>query len=373
MGEAAEDLWHVRLPHNEVKQLSLEQLDDLFRLDVISADTQVWQPGMDEWLPLSVVAGLGDDEPETMSIPVSEPPPPTTVKRPMTTTQQGWPPPAAPASSWPPPATPAASWPPPASRSAAVTTRPPPPPSARSNAPLSSAMSSWPPAAAWSDPPARVAVSGLAPTMAAGSTPFSAPFAPPLGVYEDTAPRVRRGGSGGWVVVLSVLVGAAVSLYRNDVVHAAANSMGQSASFLKLETALGGPGFGTPRAVEQMMTRPKLEAEPVAPSLSTTSTTSTISTTSTTPAATTTTPSPAPSPQVEAPKPATPEPPKAAAAPAPQPPKASTPAPASRAASAAPATRSGGSGVTDPDNVFKQPKKGKQAKGSDYDPLNPSL
>jgi hypothetical protein len=362
MGEAAEELWHVRLPHDEVKQLTLEQLDDLFRLDVISADTQVWQPGMDEWLPLSVVAGLGDDEPETMSIPVSQPPP-TTVKRVASTTQNVWPPPAAPASSWPPPAVQASSFPPPPSRANAVTTRPPPP-SARSNAPLTPAMSSWPPAAAWSDPPSpRVAVSGLAPTLAAGSTPFSAPLAPPLGVFEDTAPRASRGGSGGWVVVLSVLVGLGVTLYRNDVVHAAANSMGQTATFLKLETALGGPGFGTPRAVEKMMTRPKLEAEPVA---------------ATTPAATTTAaaaPTTPPAPAATAPSAPTSEAAKslaepAKAAPAPEAPKAAAPVARSAPASA-PATRSGGSGAPDPDNVFKQPKKGK--KGNEYDPLNPSL
>jgi hypothetical protein len=360
MGEAAEELWHVRLPHDEVKQLTLEQLDDLFRLELVSADTQVWQPGMDEWLPLSVVAGLDDDEPATMSIPVSEPPP-TTVKRVAATTQLGWPPPPVPASSWPPPAAPA-SFPPSALRSAAVTTRPPPPPSARSNAPVSSAMSSWPPAAAWSDPPlARSAVSGFAPTVGAGATPFVAPLSPPLGVFEDTAPRARRGGSGAWIVVLSVLVGAAVTLYRNDVVHAAANSMGQSATFLTLETALGGPGFGTPRAVEQMMTRPKLEAEPATSSLTTTLP-------ATTPAATAPS-SPTPAPQATTASAPTAEAPKPAAAPAPEAPKAAAPAPKS---APAPVTRSGGSSsVPDPDKVFTQPKKGK--KGNEYDPLNPSL
>src|SRR5690242_2507272 len=93
---ADDDLWHVRVSQ-EVKQLTLEQLDDLFRLEVIEASTLVWQPGMTEWLPLSVVAGLGDDEPEAVSIPVSEPP-----KR-MAQTATSWPPKAQPvATSWPP-------------------------------------------------------------------------------------------------------------------------------------------------------------------------------------------------------------------------------------------------------------------------------
>lgn len=365
MGEAAEDLWHVRFGPDEVKQLTLEQLDDLFRLDVISADTQIWQPGMDEWLPLSVVAGLGDDEVDVVEIPVSQPPP-TTVRRVAATTQNVWPPPAAPAASWPPAAVPAPSVPPPSARPlpppslpppparpAAVTTRPPPP-SSRAAAPAP--MTSWPPAAAWSDPPppARAGVSGLAPTLAA-STPFTAPLAPPLGVFEDTAPRARRAsGSGAWVVVLSVVVGLAVTLYRNDVVHAAASSVGQTGTFLKLESALGGPGFGTPRAVEMMMTRPKIEAESVtAPAATTT-------------AAATSAPE-APAPVAEAPRPSSPEPAK-------EPVKAAEPSPAPKAAparaAATPVARSGGSSP-DPDKVFKQPKKGK--KGNEYDPLNPSL
>jgi hypothetical protein len=198
----------------------------------------------------------------------------------------------------------------------------------------------------------RAPVSGFAPTVAAGSTPFTAPLAPSLGVLEDTAPRARRGGSGAWVVALSLVVGLAVTLYRNDVVHAAASSMGQTATFMKLESALGGPGFGTPRAVEKMMTRPKAEAEPVAAPVATTP------------------PAPAPTtPEATAPSAPTSEAPKAAATPAPEAPKAAAAAPRSQAPSSA--TRSGGSGVKDPDNVFKQPKKGK--KGNEYDPLNPSL
>ena len=54
---ADDELWHVRISDTEVKQLTLEQIDDLYRLDVIDADTQLWQDGMDEWLPLRVVAG----------------------------------------------------------------------------------------------------------------------------------------------------------------------------------------------------------------------------------------------------------------------------------------------------------------------------
>ena len=34
-----DELWHVRISPDDVKQLTLEQLDDLFRLEVIEADT----------------------------------------------------------------------------------------------------------------------------------------------------------------------------------------------------------------------------------------------------------------------------------------------------------------------------------------------
>src|SRR5690606_36813752 len=44
-----------------VKQQSLEQLVDFYRLGVIEDTTLVWQPTMDGWLPLSKVAGI---EPE---------------------------------------------------------------------------------------------------------------------------------------------------------------------------------------------------------------------------------------------------------------------------------------------------------------------
>src|SRR5438046_73718 len=63
MSDGAQDLWHVRIAPGEVKVLTLEQVDDLYRLDMIEPSTLLWQQGMSGWLPLRVVAGL-DDEPE---------------------------------------------------------------------------------------------------------------------------------------------------------------------------------------------------------------------------------------------------------------------------------------------------------------------
>ena len=76
MGAPAEtpsdDQWHVRVGSEE-KVLTLDQLDDLFRLEIIDGETKVWQPGMPEWLPLSVVAGM--DEPAAAAAAPPPPPP----------------------------------------------------------------------------------------------------------------------------------------------------------------------------------------------------------------------------------------------------------------------------------------------------------
>ncbi|MDQ2643996.1 MAG: DUF4339 domain-containing protein, partial [Myxococcota bacterium] len=76
----SDDQWHVRVG-NEEKIVTLEQLDDLFRLEIIDSDTKVWQPGMPEWLPLSVVAGM-DDSGAAEPAPAPPPPAPTPAPAP---------------------------------------------------------------------------------------------------------------------------------------------------------------------------------------------------------------------------------------------------------------------------------------------------
>ena len=56
------DLWHVEVEPGKDQVVTLEQLDDMFRLDLIHANTRVWQPGMSEPMPLSVVAGIDEEE-----------------------------------------------------------------------------------------------------------------------------------------------------------------------------------------------------------------------------------------------------------------------------------------------------------------------
>jgi hypothetical protein len=59
-----EEIWHVAVSWDDIKLMTLDQLDDAFRLDVIAADTPVWKEGMSDWQPLSVVAGMDGDASE---------------------------------------------------------------------------------------------------------------------------------------------------------------------------------------------------------------------------------------------------------------------------------------------------------------------
>lgn len=60
---AGEDgLWYVAIASDDIKTMTLDQLDDAFRLGVISAETSVWTEGMEAWAPLREVAGLEDGD-----------------------------------------------------------------------------------------------------------------------------------------------------------------------------------------------------------------------------------------------------------------------------------------------------------------------
>jgi hypothetical protein len=48
-------------------------------------------------------------------------------------------------------------------------------------------------------------------------------------------------------------LGLLVTLHRNGVVHTLLASAGAQSTYASLEAALGGPGFGTPRAVEALV------------------------------------------------------------------------------------------------------------------------
>lgn len=63
----SEEVWFVAVASDDIKQMTIDQLDEAFRLGVITGDTPVWTEGMEAWSPLAQVADLDDassaDEP----------------------------------------------------------------------------------------------------------------------------------------------------------------------------------------------------------------------------------------------------------------------------------------------------------------------
>ena len=186
------DEWHVELAPGDVKVVSLEQLDDLFRLSIVDAETKVWQDGMSEWEPLRVIAGLDEPAPE-------------------------------PKRSYPKPPSPRTLPPSPRPRSVAL-------------APGSFSM------ALAATEPAFVAPTSV--REFASVRPLVVSQVPPLA-------SGRRGGFGRFLIGVALIAGVAVSLYRNGFVREAAHAVHQDALEARLESTLGGPSFGTLRAVEE--------------------------------------------------------------------------------------------------------------------------
>lgn len=206
---AEDERWHVRIAPDEVKVLTLEQVDDLFRLDMIDGNTLLRQEGSSQWLPLRVVAGLDEDE--------GAPPPPAHSAPPP-------PPPPLPAPSERTPFAPSPSFAPPPASVRAPSFAPPPPPKPPS---LSVA------------PPASFAPPALS------FTPPDAPLVAPA--------RASRAET--WLIALVAALGLLVALQRNGVLASLLAATGQAASYAKLEAALGGPGFGTLRAVDVLVAK----------------------------------------------------------------------------------------------------------------------
>ncbi len=57
-----DDSWQVLMGPGDIRVLSLEQLDDFFRLGVIDEQTHVWQAGMKEWSTLSNLIGADEEQ-----------------------------------------------------------------------------------------------------------------------------------------------------------------------------------------------------------------------------------------------------------------------------------------------------------------------
>src|SRR5690606_9059323 len=57
----SEEVWFVAVASDDIKQMNVDQLDEAFRLGIITAETAVWTEGMEAWAPLGQVADLDAD------------------------------------------------------------------------------------------------------------------------------------------------------------------------------------------------------------------------------------------------------------------------------------------------------------------------
>ena len=173
--QESEDVWYVATAPGEVKQLTLEKLDDYYRYDIIDERTLIWKEGMAQWLPLGTVAGIA--APATTSVAYASV---TPIK------------------------------------------------------------------------PAPAFTPSVFPTAAPAYTPSVFPTAPPLAM--SIAPPPARSGAERWLLRFAVAAGLLLTLQRNDVLFSAAQASKQQAYYTQLERRyLGGPQFGTARNVEQLV------------------------------------------------------------------------------------------------------------------------
>jgi len=106
--------------------------------------------------------------------------------------------------------------------------------------PVQARSSSYPPQVAYAAP-----LAFAAPVQSPNSVrPLVVTQPPPM-------PRGGGGGLGRLLVGLALLAGVSVTAYRNDLLRDAAHQTHQDALYARLETALGGPAFGTVRALDQ--------------------------------------------------------------------------------------------------------------------------
>jgi hypothetical protein len=242
-----DERWHVRLTDDDVKLMTLEQLDDAYRLSIVDSETALWKPGMREWQPLRIVAGLEPDDEEAVEVDV-EPEITRVGPTPYDVT------PHAPVQRMLPESNPFLRSSPPRARSTpppprlVSTHRPAPvapaprsvvvPPAPRSVAPLALIPPAPTPAPSYPQPRAQMAWNPIS--------------VPPVALSVAPAPYDGKssGGFGRLLLAAAFLAGSAVSLYRNDVLLGWARAGHIENQFLSAEQRLlGGPAFGTVRAV----------------------------------------------------------------------------------------------------------------------------
>lgn len=194
-----EESFHVLMDDRSVRVLSLEQLDDFFRIGLLDENTYLWQKGMNGWQKLSLLAGL--DEALLPTTVANAPPRDSNL------------------------------------------------PTTRYNA-------------------APTVVRNVAPSRIApvpGPIQPELPSAPPVALSLMPTEEPKSGSvTGRWFFRLSVAAALFLTLGRNDALFSVANIVKQGPSYLDTERrTLGGPSFGTTRAVEKLFAEVGGSLEPV--------------------------------------------------------------------------------------------------------------
>jgi hypothetical protein len=224
-----QELWEVIVAPDDIKLLTLEQLDDAFRLDVIGVSTLVRQKGTASWQRLGVVAGIENEAPNRAPADWSDG-----------------------TSELPP----------------AFGVRPEPRPG-KAPAYAAAAHPFW--NAGASQPPLPLLESPILAAPAAPQPALEPPSFDALTRAEPIAylgaPRVSGAGRSrlsSALMLLCAVAGALWIVHRNDLLRLGARRFGFETKYLTFEqSVLGKPGFGTPRALEAFLA--ELPGEAAAP------------------------------------------------------------------------------------------------------------
>ncbi|MDX2053168.1 MAG: GYF domain-containing protein [Polyangiaceae bacterium] len=254
--EAPEENWQVQFSDGDTRTLTLEKLDDFYRLGIIDDATLVWQQGMEGWETLGSVLGVEPEAPAQSAIaaspamvpqaypqggppPLGSAPPPRRTSGPQSATvarEPALPEPGAPVSginSRPAAGAPYST----ASSQSGVQARTQVSAPPRAEFVVAQTDSAWPPVSKPAAPVVASAPPGSVPVVSSALPASLAPAAftlPPAPL--PSGPSMGRGSVA--LLVGVALVFGGVALFRNDALD---------------QSLLGGPAFGTPRAVDELV------------------------------------------------------------------------------------------------------------------------
>jgi hypothetical protein len=239
LDDSDDEIWNVQLSDGEVRSVSLDKLNDLYRFSLIDDNAFVWQPGMQNWTRLSTLLGVDAPEPDEPYFVVMSP---GNVKQ--ATLEQLddfyrhgviedgtliW-------------------------QNGMTEWR-----RLGSLAGVDTEVSQPSPVA-----PMPASVSTLAAVPPKTSRPaFVIPSAPPLALTIEPSEH-RPNPAGRWFFRSAILAGVVMALIRNDLVFSVASKSRFADDYVRLERSLfGGPLFGTERSVERLVAATGGHLEPV--------------------------------------------------------------------------------------------------------------